>query len=342
MRALRVDRPGVVALSDVDDAVARDGEIVIAPLLAGVCGTDLELIDGTIDPAYVRYPLVLGHEFVGRLLDDVAGVGGAGDRVVVEGLIPCGRCGECQAGDSNRCEVYDEIGFTRPGALAERIAVPSQLVHRLAGSVDPADAALVEPMAVVWRALTRIPFRDGARVCVVGDGTVALLAAHLVGLFHPSRLVVVGRRSAQEVLALRAGADAFVTDAPTERFDLVIEAAGNVAAVETALALAERGAMVILLGLPPHGNGIELAPDDLVNGDLVVQGSFSYTRRAFAEVVARVNAGELRPSFLITHRFELADAMSAISALRGDGVAPDEPRGKVMLAVADEVTRRAL
>jgi D-arabinose 1-dehydrogenase-like Zn-dependent alcohol dehydrogenase len=100
-----------------------------------MCATDLELIDGTIDPAYVRYPLVLGHEWVGALEGD-SEVGPDGAHVVVEGIIPCGICDECQRGDTNLCTTYDEIGFTRAGALAERVSVPSSLVHRLNDDVD--------------------------------------------------------------------------------------------------------------------------------------------------------------------------------------------------------------
>ncbi|MGB8196014.1 MAG: alcohol dehydrogenase catalytic domain-containing protein [Acidimicrobiales bacterium] len=333
MRALVVRSPHDVALESVAEPALADGEVLVAPLVAGVCGTDLELIDGSIDPAYVRYPLILGHEWVGRLLDDVPGLATHGDRVAVEGIIPCGVCDECRIGATNRCVTYDEIGFTRPGAVAERIAVPARLVHRIEASVLADDAALIEPMAVVWRALTRLPLRDQLDVIIVGDGTIALLAAHLVRQFKPARVVVAGRRAAQASLARAAGADEFVTIVPEDRFDLVIEAAGTRESASTALMLAGRGAMVILLGLPPHGTVVELAPDDLVNNDVVVQGSFGYTSASFAEVVAQVNAGTLRPSLLITHRFEIDDAPAAIAALRGD-VAEDEPRGKVVLEIA--------
>jgi threonine dehydrogenase-like Zn-dependent dehydrogenase len=330
VKALVVREPGDVALREWPDPVAVDGEVLIAPLVGGVCGTDLELIDGSIDTAYVRYPLVLGHEWVGRLDVDVANVGTAGTHVVVEGIVPCGVCAACVRGATNLCEVYDEIGFTRPGALSEHVSVPLGLVHALASNVVLDDAVLVEPMAVVWRALTRVPLRPGLRVAVVGDGTIALLAAHLVRLFEPTHVVVIGRRVEQRELAMSAGVDEFYTDAPTASFDLVIEAAGVGSAVASAIELCARGGMVILLGLPPHGTTVALAPDDLVNNDLIIQGSFSYTRRAFADVVGRVNAGELRPSFLITHRYELDDALSAVDALRGN-VAAGEPRGKVVI-----------
>jgi L-iditol 2-dehydrogenase len=332
MRALVVRAANDVALDTVSDPTVGRDEVLVAPLLAGMCGTDLELIDGSIDPAYVRYPLVLGHEWVGFLVNDEPGVGRAGERVVVEGIISCGECDECRIGATNRCTTYDEIGFTRPGALADRVAVPKRLVHRLRESVNVDDAVLIEPMSVVWRALTRFPLREQLNVAVVGDGTIALLAAHLVRRFNPARVVVAGRRAAQAALAKAAGADEFVTDVPVGRFDLVIEAAGTGLAATSALGLAARGAMVILLGLPPHGTVIDLAPDDLVNDDLVIQGSFGYTSRAFTEVVEQVNDGNLTPSFLITHRFSLLETQDAIATLRGD-VADGEPRGKVVVVV---------
>jgi threonine dehydrogenase-like Zn-dependent dehydrogenase len=194
-------------------------------------------------------------------------------------------------------------------------------------------------MSVVWRALTRIPLRAGLRVAIVGDGTIALLAAHLIGQFAPSRVTVIGRRPEQRELALRAGAHEFLFDPPSTKFDVVIEAAGNKEAVASALSLCGRGGMVVLLGLPPHGTRVEIAPDDLVNDDIIIQASFSYTRGAFAEVVARLNAQELRPSFLITHRFALSDVGSAVATLRGpvadidSAPATTGPRGKVVVEI---------
>ncbi|HUX03976.1 MAG TPA: alcohol dehydrogenase catalytic domain-containing protein [Acidimicrobiales bacterium] len=330
MKALVTEPTQGLRLLDVPEPSSRDGEVVIRPLLVGVCGTDLELIDATIDPAYVTYPLVLGHEWVGELVGDVEGLGESGDHVVVEGIIPCGVCDACRVGDTNRCVTYDEIGFTRPGALAERVAVPAHLVHVLDGSVALDDAALVEPMAVVWRALTRLPLREGARVAIIGDGTIALLAAHMVRVFAPSEVVVIGRRADQADLARLAGADRFTTETPEGSFDLVIEAAGVAEATMTAIGLAARGATVTLLGLPPHGATVEVGPDDLVNNDLIIQGSFSYTRNAWRDVVARLNEGVLRPSFLITHRFTIDQFDDAFSALRGTR-APNGPRGKVVI-----------
>jgi threonine dehydrogenase-like Zn-dependent dehydrogenase len=335
VKALIVSEPGHVNVQELLPPQVSAGEVLVRPLIAGMCGTDLELIDGTIDPAYVKYPLVLGHEWVGLLEDSTEGVEPSGSLVVVEGIIPCGECAACLRGATNLCSTYDEIGFTRPGALAELISVPALLVHSLEEDVDPFDAVLIEPMAVVWRALTRLPLRKAQRVAVIGDGTIALLAVHLLRLFEPSHLALIGQRVEQGELARRAGADEFLLEAPATRFDVVVEAAGSGDAVSSALALCARGGMVILLGLPPHGTRVAFAPDDVVNDDIIIQGSFSYTREAFADVVGRVNAGELTPSFLITHRFNMDHALDAVAALRS-GSSSHGARGKVVVDLTSD------
>ena len=108
--ALVVRTPGEVLLEQREVPRPGAGEVLIEPELVGLCGTDLEIIDGTIDPAYLRYPLALGHEWTGRTAD--------GTRVVVEGIIACGHCLRCRSGETNLCETYDEIGFTRDGPRA--------------------------------------------------------------------------------------------------------------------------------------------------------------------------------------------------------------------------------
>ncbi len=327
MRALVVDAPGQVALRDLEAPTVPPGEVLVRPLANGLCGTDLEIIDGTIDQAYVRYPVSLGHEWVGRLESDGEG---DGDLVVVEGLIPDGTCAQCRRGATNLCVTYDEIGFTRPGALSDLIAVPRDLVHRLHDDVSPVDAALVEPMAVVWRALGRAGDVAGARCLVVGDGTVALLCAYLLRRLSPTVVDMVGARPAQRDLAIRAGVDRFSLEAGEDRYDVIIEAAGQKSAVDVAMSAAARGATIVLLGLPAHGTRVKIAPDVMVNDDLTLCGSFSYTRDAWADVVRLLNFGEVRPSFLVTHRFALEEWANAIDTLRG--VPADQPRGKVLIA----------
>jgi threonine dehydrogenase-like Zn-dependent dehydrogenase len=327
-RALVVTRPGTVVLSTRPAPTAAPGETLVRPDLAGLCGTDLEIIGGQVDPAYIRYPIALGHEWTGIVTGDSPL---AGTRVVAEGIVACGRCARCARGETNLCQTYDEFGFTRDGAATDLVAVPSGLVHPIAPGVAADDAVLTEPAAVVYRGLARAQPVPGGRALVIGDGTIALLTVYLLQLWSPAEVVLLGRRAAQADLAVAAGAARFETspDAAGTGYDLVAEAAGSVQAAAVAVTAPRRGGTVLFLGLPPHGQTVALAVDDMVNNDLAMLGSFSYTAAAWRDVVGLLNAGLIRPGFLVTHRFRLADWEQAIACLRGG----EGQRGKVVLQI---------
>ncbi|MGD0699851.1 MAG: alcohol dehydrogenase catalytic domain-containing protein [Trebonia sp.] len=343
-RALVITEPGVIGLRDVAALVPGPGEVVARPAYVGVCGTDLELLDGVVDPAYVRYPLVPGHEWSGVIEAVGPGVTALtpGQPVIAEGIIPDRVCAQCVRGNTNLCLTYDEIGFTRAGAAADQLLLPAQVVHPLAARaggviggapvVSLADAALAEPAAVAWRGITRGQPRPGERIAVVGDGTVGLITAHLLRLYSPAGLVVFGQRGDQAGLAAELGATAFELASPAEtpgQFDLVIEAAGKPAAVQDAIALARRGGRVVLLGLAGNGVRAALPIDDVVNNDLAITASFGYTSAAWADVAGLLRAAKIHLSPLITHRFPLESFADAYRTLReGTG-----PRGKVLLEV---------
>ncbi len=338
MLALTAFGPGDVRLDQRDRLrPPGPGELIVLPDLVGLCGTDLEIIDGTLDPAYLRYPLVLGHEWTGIV---AGGHPLAGRRVIVHGIIGCGHCLRCDAGRVNLCETYDEIGFTRDGAAAGEIVVPQSLVYPVDAGVRPEDAVLAEPAAVVYQALTKAPVRPGSRVLVLGDGTIALLTLMLARLWSPAQLAMLGRRNEQAELAARAGATSFglagsqagdpAAGGGPEGFDLVVEAAGSTSAVRAAITMVRRGGTVLLIGLPPHGETLPLAADDLVNNELSLLGSFSHTPASWRGVLALLNSGQFRPGGLITHRYPLSDWEQAVATLRGGGA---EPRGKVLLQV---------
>ena len=333
-RALVIASPGLIGLQDAPELVPGPGEVVARPVYTGICGTDLELLAGVADPAYVRYPLVLGHEWSGIIEavgPDVTGLE-PGQRVIAEGVIPDRVCAECVRGNTNLCAAYDEIGFTRTGAAADQVLIPAQVVHVLDPSVSLLEAALTEPAAVAWRAIRRGGPVPGERVAVVGDGTVALITAHLLGLYSPGELIVLGQRPAQAELATELGATGFSVGDRGGRFDLVVEAAGTAGAVERAFGLARRGGRVVLLGLAGNGVTARLPIDDVVNNDLQISASFSYTSAAWTEVTALLGSGRVRLAPLITHRFPLDAYEEALEVLRESS----GPRGKVMLDVNPE------
>src|SRR5262245_57957660 len=104
--ALVVRSPEDVVIEDRSYPSPGQNEVLVRPHYVGLCGTDLDIVRGELDPVYVRYPLVLGHEWSGRVLAVGEGVEGlrAGDPVVVEGVLACGMCEYCRAGRTNLCQ----------------------------------------------------------------------------------------------------------------------------------------------------------------------------------------------------------------------------------------------
>ena len=172
-QALTAFGDGRVELVDMIAPVNTLTEILIRPLFSGVCGTDLEIISGVIDPAFIHYPIVLGHEWCGEVLatstqrPDIQ----VGDVVVVQGIIPCESCAECVSGHTNRCLTYDEFGFTRNGAMAPYLLAPAKLVHKIAPNISAVVATLIEPMAVVLTGIMKADISHAPAILITGHGS---------------------------------------------------------------------------------------------------------------------------------------------------------------------------
>jgi L-iditol 2-dehydrogenase len=337
MRALVVDGPGAAAVRELPEPVPGPGEVLVSVLAAGICGSDLELLAGGRPAAYVRYPVVPGHEWAGRV--QAAGPGvhdlAPGDPVVAEGLRSCGVCERCAEGRTNLCTAgYAETGFTLPGALAERLVVPAALVHRLPANRPVEPAALLEPAACVASGLLEagMPL-PGMRVAVVGDGPLGLLALLLLRTVAPAELVLVGGRPARSAFGPRCGATGVVAAGDQAgladlagRFDTVVEATNQPSGAATALALLRRGGTAVLLGISGAGQPA-IDPDVVALNQLRVQGGFAASRAAWRWVTGLYAEGIFDPAPLVTHRFGLDEVEAAFAALTG----PDGDAVKVLV-----------
>jgi 2-desacetyl-2-hydroxyethyl bacteriochlorophyllide A dehydrogenase len=331
MPSLKAFGEGRIELVEVETPVLRVGEVIIKPLVVGICGTDLDIVHSKIDPMYVNYPVTLGHEWCGLVTACDSEVKNIfiGDRVVVQGIIPCQRCRECLSGNTNRCEIYDEYGFTRDGAGSSAVVAEERLIHKIFPLVSNESAALVEPAAVVTTGLLKADPAPGAKVLIIGDGTIGLITAKLMRSWLPTQIDMIGMRNQQARLAKLAGVDNFrlTSTSHSEKYDVVIEASGSKIGVEVALKKMVRGGKLLMLGFIGHDVSIPFVVDDIVNGDFSIYGSFGYTSEAWAKTVALLNSGDLDLTFLVTHRFALSDWQKAFDAL---ATAP-APRGKVIL-----------
>ncbi len=318
MRAIVVERPNDVALRELAPPEPGPGEVRVRSVRAGVCRTDLDIVAGALDPRWVRFPIVPGHEWSGVVDEVGAGVTGfeGGERVVCEGNIPCLACPRCHAGETHLCANYDAVGFTRGGGFGELVVVPARVVHRLPAHVSFDAAVLVEPGSVVLKALERLRIQPAETVGVVGVGALGAIALTLARLHAPARLVAYGVREEELELARRLGADDVVdvrsTDAEAETtrllgdgLDVVVETAGAVDALELSTRIAREGGRIATLGIAGQGRELTLPADRIALRDLSLFGSVGYTSQTWARMVELVRERLVDLEPIVTHRFPL-------------------------------------
>lgn len=174
MKAITYKEPGKLAFCEAEKPLPPEGWALVRVSHAGICGTDLNILAGTHPRA--KAPLVLGHEFSGRV--EEAGPGyAAGERVTAYPLLSCGRCRPCQNGNAHVCNTLGLLGIDRNGAMGEYVAVPKENLILLPPQVDDALGALLEPVAVAVHAVREPGFQMGDNALVFGCGTIGLLTA---------------------------------------------------------------------------------------------------------------------------------------------------------------------
>jgi threonine dehydrogenase-like Zn-dependent dehydrogenase len=295
MRAVRA-RDRKVEVVDVDRPTGDGVRVKIAS--AGICGSDLHLLASPFPLAHT-----LGHEMAGTTPDGTA--------VAIEPLLPCGTCPRCVEGAYNLCARGPGIvlGTGHDGGMAEEILVPERCLVRLPAGVRPADACLVEPLAVAVHGLRRARLRGGERVAVIGAGSIglcAVAAARVAG----AAVDLVARHDAQREAGDRLGAGA-----PSDGYELVIDAAGTKSALEQAIALCRPGARVLLLAT--YWGGLELPGLALCLKEVDVVPASMYGRAGVVRDVD-VAAGTLAANpeiakTMISHRFPLDAATEAFA-----------------------------
>src|SRR5919202_2196593 len=254
MKAFVIEQPGRYRIEDRPRPVPGPGEVLVRVEGVGICGSDLELVAGTRDPHYCRYPVVPGHEWAGEIVELGEGVEELeiGQRVAVEGHNYCGRCRHCKRGETQLCETYNEFGFTLDGGYAWFVAARADLCHPFS-RVSSAEAALTEPSACALHGVLRSGVGAGDTIVVVGAGAIGLLAVGLFSLYSPEKLIVVDRRDSQRFAALEMGATHYLIEGQDEVLEAVrdlsegggadvsFESAGHPDAVRSAVATTARG-----------------------------------------------------------------------------------------------------
>jgi (R,R)-butanediol dehydrogenase / meso-butanediol dehydrogenase / diacetyl reductase len=318
-RALVLDRPREWHVRAVPAATPGAGEVVVEPAYVGLCGTDLHIAAGRHPRA--RLPLVLGHEIVG-----VPRAGRwAGQAVVVDPTISCGRCAACRSGDGHVCLNLRLVGIDRPGGLAGRLCVAEAKLHPVPAGLPLTTAALAEPLAVAVHASARAGSYLGARVVVLGAGPIGLLTG-LVTRAAGARVVLLveprlSRREAAKALGFEAAAEAgAVPDLLGGHLaDVVFDAAGVPAAARHATRLVRPRGVIVVEGLHGEPAAVDLAT--LTFAELTMTGTRVYRPTDLDQALGLLAAGSFDVTPLISEVVDLDDVPAALGRLeRGESV----------------------
>lgn len=302
MRAVWLEDGRIRVRDDVPAPAVPRGEARIRVLLAGICGTDLELVKG-----YYPYTGVPGHEFVGRVEEAPGAPEWVGRRVVGEINAVCGDCPTCRANRSTHCERRSVLGIVgRPGVFAETFLLPVANLHAVPEALPDELAVFTEPAGAALRVLEQVQVAPGQRVAVIGPGRLGTLVAQaLAGT--GCDLVVVARRPAALARLGALGLRALTSDElPAGRLDLVVECTGNV----EGLALARRAVRpqgTIVLKSTYHGE-VALDLSAVVVDEVTLVGSRC---GPFAPALEALRAGRLDPRGLVEATCPLAEAPAA-------------------------------
>lgn len=342
MKALRLVGPRTLEWDEREMPVLRRGHALVRIDLVGLCGSDLSyFMKGANGDFEVREPFVLGHEIVGTVVaagDDSVGVG---DRVAVHPVWPCPRPGEREVAADLLEEPPSFLGSasTWPhtdGGLQEHLCVRTERLRAIPPDLPSATAVLAEPTAVVLHALSRAGDPTGLDAVVCGAGPIGLLAVLALRRAGARRITVTDVRSAPLALARRIGADSTV-DLSSERpaascADLVIEASGVPASLESAAAMARVGGTIVQLGMLPRDQR-PIALSAIVTKELRVIGSHRFTGE-FDDALRLLSATPDAAEIVTTAR-SLDDTAEAFAAVGDPAVT-----GKVVVDVNGVVGRR--
>lgn len=328
--------PHDIRLEQTDVPDINDGEVLLRVRAAGICGTDVRIMNGA---KKVATPIIIGHEMAGDI--EVVGAGvnrlAVGDRVTVEPIIPCGLCPLCLKGRRNICLTRPTIGYDYDGAFATYVRVPATAVS--AGNVVPLppnlsyeEAAIAEPLAACVNGIDRCNIQLGDTVLILGAGPIGLAHLSLSRGAGASRVFVSEPNDERRQTAIDFGADGVIDPASEDvvskvkqwtdgvGVDVVVVAIGAPEAMEAGMRAVRKGGVFNIFAGSQPDSRFSCDPNLVHYGEMIITGSSGHTASHMRRAVELMRNGVIDAKRLITHRFqlaEIADALGARSALAG-------------------------
>ncbi|MGM0241117.1 tagatose 1,6-diphosphate aldolase [Enterococcus sp. AZ103] len=321
MKALTVVDVAKFELTEMATPKPKAQEVLIKVAYVGICGSDLpRYFDGGVH----QFPQVLGHEFSGVIEELGSEVKNLkkGDRVAVAPLVPCGKCEDCQSGHPQLCKFYSFIGSRQAGAMAEYVAVPAKNCLVLPDNLSLKIAATIEPLTVAIHGIELVKNNAGARVMVLGAGTIGLMTVLALRARGVGEIIVIDINDHKLEKAKEIGADTLINSLTTDLAEyfkdhplaeVVFETAGNHLTQVQAIKYAGNEGKVVYVGTCTKP--VTFEPEDfeiILRRELMIKGSWMSYSAPFPgfewhAALRYLATNEVNTEALITGLYQLED-----------------------------------
>jgi threonine 3-dehydrogenase len=319
---------GIWWVEDAPEPEVGVHDVMIRISRTAICGTDVHIYNWDAwSQRTIQVPMVIGHEYVGRVERVGAEVEAfrPGERVSGEGHVTCGFCRNCRAGRRHLCRHAIGVGVNRPGAFAELLVIPAGNVYRIPEDIPDEVASILDPFGNA--AHTALSFDlVGEDVLVTGAGPIGIMAAAIARHVGARHVVVTDVNDYRLALAAKLGASRAVNVAREdlravmrelgmkEGFDVGLELSGNGKAFRQLLEVMNHGGRVALLGIMAGEEAIDWS--QVVLKGLILKGIYGREMyETWYKMVAMLQSGlDIRP--VITHRFPISEYQRGFDAMR--------------------------
>lgn len=310
-----------IRIEEIDRPELKPRHALVRVAAASLCGTDVHQYEGTLP---VEYPRIPGHDFAGFVeeVDSELSGYGSGDRVAVKPSFPCYRCDYCARAVYEFCPNKRLIGLWLEGCMTEYVAVPYSNLVPLPETVSFEAASNIEPFAVAMNTMRRVRPEIGEWVVVLGQGPVGLGQTKMARI-SGARVIAVDVRDEALEMARRFGAEVILNASETDTLeqvfrltghgaDIVIEAAGTRATVDTMLKIVRKEGRMAGVGIQSTMGAIEPLP--IIAKGLTLHGiGGNGGKGQYEACVQLMEKGEIHPEWLVTHRMGLSEAERAFA-----------------------------
>ncbi len=309
MKAALLKCPNQIELINYSLPKIKPDELLIKVDTCGLCGTDYHIFRGE---AKSKIPVIPGHEYTGTVIEKGTAVSEfqIDDHVVIDPNISCGNCFYCRTGKIQFCTNLKALGVTQNGGFAEYSAVPSSQTYLIPKNLSFRVAAFTEPLSCCVHGIDQAAIKHGESVVIIGAGTIGLLMLQLASLGGSGKVIIVEPVESKRNLAMKLGAD-FCLDPDSQNIteeiqsltsggaDVVIECAGSPVTVALSLQLLKRGGRVVIFGLAPKNESVNVNLQDFFLKELTIKGSllnpFTFSRAIELLASNKINVEVFNP-----------------------------------------------